>query len=330
MFIKTLLLTNFRRFEQLHLTLSPQENHFVGSNGAGKTSIIEAIWLLITGQSFRTHQIQYTITDGTEKGHIACAFQTHGVHQTLSLHLEGAKRGVHFNNKRLSSPSLALGTLLGVSITPDDMNLIKGAPQIRRQFLDLFISKFDPLYLHHLKRYSQALLRRNHLLKKGSLSTLPSWEFEMAKSASYINEQRSAAIETLKKLSQLELEYAPKGNLLEQWRVSRNRESILGFTLFGPHREDFTIKQSGRDLKQMGSEGERKKGIIALKLACWDLLYKSTGQKPLLLIDDLESHLDSTGQSNFTEQIRTLGQVLITSTETEKERSGSVFYLSNS
>ncbi len=335
-----LSLTNFRRFEGFEAQLGPRANSFLGANGKGKTSIIEAAWLLITtGQSFRTHRLSHLIRTGEKSASIHAYFTTHGVQQEMAIHIIGNRRTLSLNRKKLTSPTQALGCLVGVSISPEDLETIRGAPSSRRLLLDLTLSKSNPLYLHHLRRYSRSLQQRNALLKRDDLRTIRPFEEEMAKSALYIREQRDMFIQQLNEQcadlysaitdkGKLSMSYQrEKEELPELFEKMRKREAKVGYSLVGPHRDDLIIKLSAQPIIHFGSEGEKKSALIALKFACWSLLKEQLAEPPILLVDDVEAHLDAKRQGKLFKMIGDFGQVLVTSTDLNRERTGERFLI---
>ena len=198
MFLKRLLLRNFRNYKQAVAVFSPSINLIQGENGQGKTNLLEAIHLISTGRSFRTNSLSDLISFGEKFFYLEADFCKEGVFQSLKIYYDEKTRRVQYNTTVYSSLNSLLGILPFVLLTPDDLSLVSGPPIERRRFLDLHIAQMHPLYVHHLSRYFKAMKQRNHLLKSKSESAIQSWEQMMAQSASYLVQKRKQVISLLK------------------------------------------------------------------------------------------------------------------------------------
>ena len=182
-YLKSLYLHNFRLYEEVYVEFSPGINWIYGRNASGKTTMLEAIHLLASGRSFRTNQLANLIRHDCPHFYLEAHFEKHGIAQKLRMVHSSKERKISINNTQCSSVSSLVGVLLSVVLSPDDLSLISGAPQERRQFLDAQLSQVDPLYLHHLSRYQRAMRQRNTLLKTKKIGSIEGWEYEMATSA---------------------------------------------------------------------------------------------------------------------------------------------------
>lgn len=338
MFIKTLYLYRFRHFDEAHFEFSPRFNLLCGPNAQGKTTILEAIHYLMMGRSFRPVQSAELIKHGAPGFYIEAKFSKHGVDQTLKIGFDGKERKIIYNHTTLPSVSSLLGILLGVTMSPDDINLIKGTPQLRRQFLDIQIAQADPLYVHHLTRYVRAMKQRNQLLKVQQKMTIETWEQEMGQSAAYLNLQRHGAVHELKahclgayqKISaeenSLSIGYrAPltdpmtlsglRDHHLSQWNKHRSREMMLGYTLTGPHKDDLDFILDGKEIRNFASEGQQRSFVTAVRLAEWERLQQKGEEQPLLMLDDVGISLDLGRRQRLLERLTTAGQVFLTTTD---------------
>lgn len=338
LFLQKLYLRYFRRYEEATFDFTPAINTIVGPNAYGKTTILEAIQLLINGRSFRTQQISDMIQYGQKYFHIEACFIKQGIAQTLKILYDGSERKIIHNSTAFSSVANLLGILQGVVLTPDSTSLIKGSPLLRRHFLDLQIAQIDPLYVHYLTRYIGAMRQRNVLLKKNEMLAIQTWEQEMAGAAAYVTLQREQTIADLQKwgnglygmltaeTAPLSLEYKNSSrqikdmqllrqHYLQQWDKLRLREKEVGMTLYGPHRDDLLIKIGDREVRLFASEGQQRSCVMALRLAEWQRLRELSQELPLMLIDDVGVSLDTTRRQKLLIHLKTLGQVFITSTE---------------
>lgn len=338
LFLQRLYLRRFRRYDEVIFHFDSQLNKIVGPNAYGKTTILEAIHFLMNGRSFRTQQAADLIQYGQDYFYIEGSFIKQGIEQTLKISHDGNEKKIMHNSTICPSAANLLGLLQGVVVTPDNASLVKGSPILRRHFLDLQIAQIDPLYVHHLTRYSKAMRQRNVLLKSKDFTTIKGWEKEMSNAAAYVTLQRRQAVEDLQHLvkslhkmlmdeeSLLSLDYRSSGqeisslqslseHYLKQWDKMRSREKEIGITLYGPHRDDFIIKIADRDARFFASEGQQRSCVMALRLAEWQRLYNLTQERPLMLIDDVGIGLDHIRRRKLLEHLSTLGQVFLTSTE---------------
>lgn len=332
--IKSLYLRDFRNYKEAKVSFSPKTNVIWGDNAQGKTNLLEALYLFITGRSFRTHHLSELISFGAKNFYLEMLFEKNGIEQTLKFSFDGSERKILHNATSLSSLSTLLGILNGVVLSPEDRTLIKGGPTQRRQFLDLLLSQAKPLYLHHLSRYLRAMKQRNFLLKTRSLKTLSVWEEQMAQAGSFLTQMRFQTVNELASLFQaqtigsdhMELSYRSQAMhavgldsdqltafFLKQFNKNVKRECDLGVTLVGPHRDDLTITIEGKEARQFGSEGQQRSCVASLKLAQWKWLKLFADHAPIFCIDDLGVSFDSSRENALFKRIEELAQVFITS-----------------
>lgn len=341
MYLTALYLHNFRLYEEARFDFSPLVNVVRGPNARGKTSLLEAIYFLMTGHSFRTSQIKDLIRHGASHFYLEATFIKHAVEQKIRVYYSPAEKRITYNSTPCSSFSSLLGILQGTVIHPDDAAIVKGAPTARRQLLDIQLAQADPLYIHHLTRYDRAMRQRNHLLRAKNHAAIDSWEYEMSNAAAYIVQQRSRVIEALSLQGQehyrticggtetLHLTYKANGagnaplndlNALRelyrnQYARHRYREMDLGVTLTGPHKDDVLITLGDNDARAFASEGQQRSCVMALRLAEWSRLNAASQEPPLLLIDDLGMSLDAMRRKHLLGHFEHLKQVFVSTTD---------------
>lgn len=346
MYLSSLYLRNFRAYSEKHFSFSPHTNVIVGPNAAGKTTLLEAIHLLMTGRSFRAAQMKELIREGADSFLIEAVFIKHGIEQTLKFAYSVNERRVIYNQTHLNSLSGLLGLLQGTVLIPDDAGLIKGQPRMRRDYLDIQLAQSDPLYVHYLSRYNRAMRQRNYLLKTKNPHAIDTWENEMAKSAAYLISQRINTVAELSEIGQgLYAKLAGEGQELfcldyqttinqsatehieasykEQLQKNRHKEMMLGSTLAGPHRDDLAIQLQSKDARRFGSEGQQRSCAVVLRLAEWERLMRRGDSIPIMLLDDVGVSLDEKRRERLTSLIQSLKQVFITSTEWISGRIGN-------
>ncbi len=330
MWLKSLYLRNWRSYSELAVEFGSGVNLIVGRNGLGKTNLLEAIYLISTGRSFRTKKLAEAIAQGESFFFIEAVVERDGIDETLSVSFDGKEKQVVCNGAKSKNLSSLLGVLPGTLYAPSDISLIDGAPAERRRFLDIHIAQSNPLYVYHLARYTKALRQRNTLLKQEEVDTLDVWENELAKSGTAVIEQReqmifelstmaSAKLKELGLVEPLELAYRP--SILEKnpelyvqhLKESREKELILGITQHGPHRDDFSILLDNKSAKSFASEGQKRSVLNALKLSEYERLCQQAGSLAIFAIDDFGMHLDPTRIEHVKEHLPSLGQSFLTS-----------------
>lgn len=331
MLIETFYLDRFRKLSELRLEFAQGVNVLIGANAQGKTTVLEALYFLMTGRSFRTSRLQELYQMGKHRFDLAVDFVKEGSPGRLTVSVEPSSKQVTYLGNHSTSLSVLPGILMGSVMTPDDSHLIKGSPQSRREFLDVQIAGTDPLYGWHLGRYQRAMRQRNALLKSKNLSTCESWEHEMAVSAAYVSRARKQALIFLERHFQERYEkLQSSGEVVgigllshgeeeefyqQQWSRCRSKDMMLGFTTIGPHKDDLEILIQNKPAKAFASEGQKQTLLSALKLAEWHRLYEVAGEKPLFMIDDVGLSLDKTRREKLFEEISLMGQVFLTTTD---------------
>ncbi len=324
--LKALYLRNFRNYEEAEFHFGPKLNVIYGKNAQGKTNLLEAIYLVATGRSFRTQHLSELIRSGQTFFHLEARIEKDHVHQTIRLTFDGTQKQLQIDANRYSSFHPLLGILPCVLLAPQDVEWIDGPPAIRRRFLNMHLAQSDPLYVHHLTRFWRALKQRNSLLKKRLKDSIEYWEIEMAQSADYLSQMRTQMIEEIQeplftqsgKLSfakeqhRMQLQVSQGASYLKLLQKMRAREMELGFTLMGPHRDDLFFYIDQKEARLFASEGQKRTAIAAIRLAEWELLSQKTRTPALLAIDDFGVHLDEERQTILRSQLSTLSQVFIT------------------
>ena len=346
MIINNIRLSNFRNYEQLSLELSPGINIFLGENAQGKTNILESVYYSALSHSHRTNTDEDLIKKSTDKAVVELTFERLGIENKIMINLSRDKKRQIFYDDQPIKVREMIGRLNVVLFSPEDLFLIKGAPQGRRRFLDAEISQANPRYFNDLTVYIRLLNQRNSLLKKiretgSGRDTLYVWDEQLSKLAAEVVKKRLSSLQELNKIAaemqnklsseqeNLEIYYEIKGREcneaveenLNLWYNKRLKESVnndifRGSTSIGPQRDDLIFSVNGNDLKSFGSQGQQRTGILALKLSELEFLHQETGEYPVLLLDDVMSELDSNRRCQLLEFIKKENiQTLITATE---------------
>lgn len=332
MYLKKLVLINFKNIAQAEITLSERLNCFVGDNGAGKTNVLDAVYYLsmsksalsmTDGQSVR-HGEDFFVVEGTYAGDsgssdtVNCSF------------LRRSGKVLKLNGKEYDRMADHVGRFPVVMVSPQDSVLITDAAEERRRYLNAFLSQLDRDYLASLMRYNAVLAERNRFLKSSSdEQMLQIYDMQLADHAARIYERRRDIIDRMRPLvaefyrqlsgdrEQVEIEYrselasASMGELL---LASRERDIVNGFTTSGVHRDDMSLRIGGYPLRKYGSQGQQKSFLMSLKLAQYRILTEVCGERPLLLLDDLFDKLDTSRVENLLTLVAGdgFGQIFIT------------------
>ncbi|GLC90124.1 DNA replication/repair protein RecF [Lysinibacillus piscis] len=348
MYIHHLKLTNYRNYAAMALEFSPKINVFIGENAQGKTNVMESIYVLAMAKSHRTSNDKELIRWDSEYGKIEGAVEKR--HGALPIELTITKKGKkgkinHLEQSRLSH---YIGQMNVVMFAPEDLNIVKGSPQIRRRFIDMEIGQISPIYLHDLLTFQKILKQRNHFLKiNQGKSAIDSVMYDV-----YNEQYIHAAIQIIRKRFQfmdLLQEWAEpihtgisqgKEKLVIQYNTvlgieknhsinemedilfaklkdSQEREINRGVTLVGPHRDDLKFLVNDYDVQTYGSQGQQRTTALSLKLAEIELIKQETNETPILLLDDVLSELDDYRQSHLLNTIQGEVQTFVTTTSVD-------------
>lgn len=324
--IRKLNLKHFRNHQAIDLKFDQPFVYIHGANGSGKTSILESIYFLATTKSHRTGEEKELIQRNEPFAQIKLS--TDDERYEIILSKTGKRASVNGVEKRKLSDYI--GHLRVVMFAPEDLDLIKGTPQDRRQFMDLEWMQLNKVYLRQLNTYKNVLKQRNALLKKISIEDdytfLNILGDQLVESGSEIIAERRQFLSALNEQLQtvyarfsshhVELIYHPdydeKG--LRNYLSKQQKHDILyQSTGAGPHRDDFSIDFNGFDAKSYASQGEQRLIVVALKLALLRLIEAKTGKQVVLLLDDVLSELDKEKQMIFLEQLPKEHQIIMNS-----------------
>ncbi len=298
----------FRNLESLSQAFAAGNHLVLGANGAGKTSLLEAIYLLATTRSFRTSRVADCCRHGCQQYHVGGEVDS-GRRVRLDFDWRGGQRDRSVNGGRTSLADY-LGVLSIVCWTVADAEVLVGPPMARRRFLDRGVLGLKPAAIEVLSRYRQALQEKRRLLQRGG-SELEAWNQVLAAAAAELVRLRSVYVDRLSRtlsrlleegslgLGAIELRYrcslrsgldGPSA-ILEELMAARDRERALQQPILGPHRDDLSIRWDGHELRRVASVGERKSLGLAL-LAAHGQVLAEAGREPVYLLDDADTELD--------------------------------------
>jgi len=345
MYLEKLTLFNFKNYPEAEFEFSPQVNALIGLNGSGKTNILDAIYYLCLSKSYFQSADNVSIRHGEAFFSISGQFKLDDRTEDIFVGLKsGQKKILKRNLKEYTKLGDHIGLLPVVIVAPVDQELIIGGSEDRRKLMDSIICQYDHPYLDNLMNYNRALQQRNALLKQSAktgledVSLLQIWDERLSHYADKIYDARQKFIErfiplvnnfyayltnekedvSIKYDSQL---HADKLEVLLNKNAHRDR--ILQYTTCGTHKDDLELLLNNHPVKRIGSQGQQKSFVLAIKLAQFDLMRQTKGIKPILLLDDIFDKLDLDRITRLMELVNqdTFGQIFITDTQ-EKHIKG--------
>lgn len=338
-------LEDFRSYAEVRLSLGRGVTAFIGSNGAGKTNLLEAIHLAARGDSPRAHDDTEMVRWGTTAGRVRVEVDRAEGHRRIELVLFSPPEGERRRPRRYLLDGAGkraddvAGELVVVAFFPEDVELLAAAPNARRRYLDAMLSQIERAHRRETRELSRVLEQRNALLRAAreeltlSEDELAFWDRELVRLASSISLRRARLVDELAEPFReatsrfsggtgLDLRYGGQvgGTTLEErttlyqalLREKRERERWQGTTLVGPHRDDLLVTAEGRALPSFASRGEHRSAVLSLKMAEAAWLTARVGEPPLFLLDDVLSELDSGRREALAAAIPSDAQALVT------------------
>jgi DNA replication and repair protein RecF len=346
MYLKILHLKQFRNYQNQKVEFNAAKTILVGNNAQGKSNLLEAVELLATLRSHRRSRDRDLIKDGEAIAQINATLNRVHSHSDLTLTLRRqSRRTIAINGQIVPRQMDFLGVLNAVEFSSLDLELVRGSPEGRRNWLDTLLIQLEPVYAHILHQYHQVLRQRNAFLKryvntaeKSLQSELAIWDAQLVTAGTRVIIRRDRDIKRLSRLASawhtsisgaaevLEINYAPNVPLektstqelqsaffakLQQRAIA---ELHRGITLVGPHRDEVELIIDQTPARQYGSQGQQRTLVLALKLAELQLIEEVVNEPPLLLLDDVLAELDPSRQNQLLDAIQDRFQTLITTT----------------
>jgi DNA replication and repair protein RecF len=342
MHLKTLNLINYKNFKNQTFEFNSKVNCFVGSNGVGKTNILDAIYHLSFGKSYFNpiasqnikHDEDFFVVDGRYSKDLK--------EEKIIVSLKkGGKKVIKRNSKSYNRFSDHIGLLPLVIISPVDRDLITEGSDLRRKFIDGVISQNDKIYLDQIIRYNKILFQRNSLLKQFYLSrtfdhdTIEIYDEQLSKIGNLIFNKRKEFLELFSPIffekysiisnnkEKVNLNYKSqlKNHRLQDLLISNiEKDKVLQYTSAGTHKDDIEFLIGNYPIKKFGSQGQQKSFLIALKLAQYEVLKAKSGNSPILLLDDIFDKLDSKRVKQIIKMVNdsNFGQLFISDTDAKR------------
>ncbi len=348
LYLSKLILTNFKNYPSYQVDFHPDLNVITGLNGAGKTNLLDAVYYLCFCKSAFQARDPLNILDGESFFRIEGGFNSAGdgegnvqVDVISCAYMKGRKKVMERNKIPYKKITEHIGFCPLVLIAPDDVQIVKGGSSERRRLLDGTLSQYDLGYLEALLQYERVRKQRNALLKQFATqkyfdeTLIQTYDEQLILFGQEIFEKRKQLLKDLHPIFQSfyqnisssrelvdfrfesQLEQNTLGNLLKK---SREKDRIMQRTTVGIHKDDLLFEIKSFELKQLGSQGQQKSFLIALKLAIYQLLAQKTNQQPLLLLDDIFDKLDGERIEHLLKLVtgENFGQIFVTDTHTNR------------
>lgn len=345
MIINELRLKNFRNYSNLEIKLNPHINIFYGNNAQGKTNLLESIYVLGLTKSHLLNVDSSLIKDNESIFKITGVITKNKIKKKLEITINQNNKLLKIDNKEVKKVSDYINNSLNIIIFyPEDLEIIKGSPNNRRNYLNLELSQLSDNYLKILTEYNKLLKIRNDYLKKMSkgeyidetyFKIITTYLIDKAmliykmrnKFINKINESCNKIFKEITKLDGFSVKYIQnfiidsndyKNSLFEKLENNLRKEIKFGTTLYGPHRDELEFYLKDKNLKQYGSQGQKRLAILSIKLSEIDIFKQYKNTSPIILLDDVFSELDDIKKNNIINYIKNDIQVIITTTELKK------------
>ena len=343
-YLRSLSLKNFRNYASQQVEFSSPKTILVGENAQGKSNLLEAIAVLSTLKSHRAVRDREFVRQGETTGNVVAIVDRLGTLHELAIDVrQQGRRSLRLDGQTIRRRAEFLGQLNAVTFSSLDLDLVRGSPSIRRDWLDGILLQLEPIYADIWDRYRQVLKQRNALLKvPDSLdaSSLAAWNAELVAAGTRVIRRRARLAQRLQPLAErwhreisgdrevLTLTYAPQVEIVisdatvedvqaQFWQELQEKvaaERTRGTSLVGPHRDDVQLQINGNPAREYGSQGQQRTLVLSLKLAELELIETVVGDTPLLLLDDVLAELDLQRQDRLLDTISDRIQAIVTTT----------------
>lgn len=341
--ITNIKIKNFRNYEHLDINFNSNLNVFIGNNAQGKTNLIESLYVLGITKSHRMYNDKKLIRNGSKFSKLTGTIISNNNTLELEVIINEKGKSVKINNNVTKKISEYISKFTIIVFCPDDLEMIKGSPSIRRRFINIELGQINNKYLIYLNDYNKLLKNRNEYLKQNTIDTIDKTyikiiDEQISVKASTIYEMRRDFInkigktakkiyEKMSKGDSLDIEYQTnieifnttaeilQNKIYEKINSSLKRDLFLGTTINGPHRDDLCFYINKHEIKEYGSQGQQRLAILSLKLAELEIFKEIKKEYPILLLDDVFSELDEEKKNNLVTYMKKGIQTFITTTD---------------
>lgn len=338
MLFRELKYFNFRNIENGRIGTQCRNVVLEGVNGQGKTNILESIYMLAYGSSFRTSNVKEAISFGCDRMHISAITEDdEGQERRVDYINQGGKRRILLDGKDVRDRKELVYNFPVIVFSHEDINFVKGEPEFRRRFFDQTFSMYDPLYLDSLRKYRMILAQRNSAIKSNQHSLISLYDERLATYGLEIEQKRKSGVESFNEIfpdlyreisgtdRDIRIRYQPSwkeletvDQVLEYLEATRERDINISTTSSGIHRDRFTVVNENGPFVQSGSTGQIRLASILFRLAEARFFSRMTGKKPVLLVDDVLLELDSAKRARFLSLLDNYSQAFFTFLPDEK------------
>lgn len=350
MFIKSLMLVNYRNYKDLNLEFGKNVNVFMGDNAQGKTNVLESIYYCSFAKSHRTSRDKELIAWDSSDAYISINVGKDRLDKKIDINiLKDGKKAIKINKIKINKIGELFGTFNVVMFSPEDLKIIKDSPGVRRRFIDMEICQLNSQYYYNLVQYNKVINQRNIVLKAKNYSDdiLDIYDEQLSVYGEYIVKKRVEYIDKLNyygknihrditsKKESIEFIYQTniknKKQFLALLNKNRKKDFERGMTTIGPHRDDFSVFINGIDTKNYGSQGQQRTAVLTIKFSSLRIIKEITNEYPILLLDDVLSELDFNRKKYILSTIGEI-QTIITCTETDDikdylDKKSKIFYV---
>ncbi|MDD3167866.1 MAG: DNA replication/repair protein RecF [Eubacteriales bacterium] len=358
MYLEKVELHHFRNYKEETVHFHKKVNIITGKNAQGKTNLLESLYIMSLGKSFRTNKDTEMIGFDQEFCRVKSTSLKEGRELEIEITIGSEGKKLKINGIKTSKTIDLLENVYMVVFSPEDLKIVKEEPEKRRKFIDRELCQLKPVYYRNLGRYKKILQQRNSLLKQqeGTADMIAVWDEGLAEYGAKLIQERKRFIEKLNRISkeisrnitngkeELELSYEANISVKETYEeqkehliktLSKNlkNDMLRRSTSAGPHKDDFKISAGGIDIRHFGSQGQQRTAALSLKLAEIKLIKEETKVSPILLLDDVLSELDAERQNYLINSLEEV-QLFITTTELSEELKkqlpqGDLFFVEN-
>ena len=352
MLAKSITIKDFRNAAEAEVEFHPELTVLRGDNAQGKTNMLEAVFVASWGKSFRARLESDLIREGADSASVRLRFESAGREQEIGLRFfrdPQRKREIEINGVAQKRASELYGRFAAVLFVPSHLEIVRGAPEERRKFLDMALARERPAALTLMNNYRRALEQRNRVLKDSRLfpgleELLAAWDGRLAELGAELSAQRAAFCARLSEESRrvyselaggedFAVAFEPGGALTAEESAEILKQTLrddlrVGYTTRGAHRDDIRIDVAGKDGRRFASQGQQRSAVIAMKLAEAEMLRVSAGEPPVLLLDDVLSELDA-GRREFLLSRVSGMQRIVTACDGSEFEGGKVYRVRN-
>ena len=351
MYFRQIELKNFRNYKDQKVVFDPKLNLILGDNAQGKTNLLESLFIMGLGKSFKTNNDKEMIYFGEKAARAKCIVVGENKETEIEITYSPEGKLIKVDGVKLLRNVDLLENVYVVVFSPEDLKIVKDGPDHRRRFLDRELCQIKPVYYSDLGNYKKVLKQRNALLRdqNSDIYLFDVFDESLAEYGVRIVEERKRFIDRLYTIcrkihsdissgkEELEIKYetstADKEQMKKKLREGFEADLAKGYTVFGPHKDYLSIKINGKDIRVYGSQGQQRTAALSLKLAEIELIKQETGENAVLLLDDVLSELDATRQRYLIETMKDV-QIFVSATGIEEELQnmlpkGNVYYVDN-